>query len=211
MACHHKFQRYLNLEYLDFQPTTLIVGTFNPEWPANNPAQWFYGRTAGNCLWNVLPRLYGGESLIHASPVEWKQFCRHRQIAFTDLISSIDDADPGNKEHQKILGGFSDNAIIHNFDDFVYINVVQLLQRHPSIKNVYLTRGITEAFWKHRWNPVAHYCSQNNIRERTLLTPSPNASYHHEAYNNQNPGNQIPSLEDYILMRWQEQWHPLSL
>jgi len=45
MACNHKFIEYLNLENLDFEPTTLIVGTFNPEWPAGNQAEWFYGRT----------------------------------------------------------------------------------------------------------------------------------------------------------------------
>lgn len=45
MPCNHKFQEDLNLERLDFKPTTLIVGTFNPEWPDGNQAQWFYGRT----------------------------------------------------------------------------------------------------------------------------------------------------------------------
>lgn len=29
MACTHKFHQYLNLNNLDFEPTTLIVGTFN--------------------------------------------------------------------------------------------------------------------------------------------------------------------------------------
>ena len=41
MPCNHKFIEDLNLENLDFQPTTLIVGTFNPSWPENNQAQCF--------------------------------------------------------------------------------------------------------------------------------------------------------------------------
>jgi hypothetical protein len=207
MACLHKFRNYLNLQRLDFQPATLIVGTFNPEWPAGNTAEWFYGRTASSCFWDVLPRLYREVSLINASPAEWKQFCHDKQIAITDLISSIDDAMPGDPKHIKALGGFSDDAIEHNFDDFTYVNIVQLLRLHPTIKNVYLTRGITEPFWRHLWNPVSHYCNHNNIHERKLLTPSGNAAYQHEAHNTENPEHQIPLLKDYLLMRWQQEWH----
>ncbi|MBD0333667.1 MAG: hypothetical protein ICV66_13555, partial [Chitinophagaceae bacterium] len=92
MACLHKFHLYLNLERLDFEPTTLIVGTFNPSWPATNTAEWFYGRThdkqgtQNNNFWDVLPRLYGGDSLINKTPTEWKTFCHNKQIAITDII-----------------------------------------------------------------------------------------------------------------------------
>lgn len=206
MPCYHKFQHHLNLTRLDFEPNTLIVGTFNPAWPASNTAEWFYGRTASNYLWDVLPRLYGAQSLINATAAEWKQFCRDRKIAFTDLISCIDDAEPDNPAYARMLGGFSDDAIEHNFDDFSYVNIVQLLQRHPSIRNVYFTRGVTEAFWRHLWNPVMQYCNMHQIHERKLLTPSGNASYQHSAYNNQHPENKISLLEDYILMRWQGEW-----
>jgi len=207
MPCIHKFQSYLDLNRLDFAPTTLIIGTFNPEWPTGNTAEWFYGRTAESCFWNILPRLYGEESLINATPTAWKQFCHDKQIAITDLISSIDDAMPDNPKHQKMIGGFSDDAIIHNFDDFSYVNIVQLLHSHPTIKNVYLTRSVTEAFWRHLWNPVAYYCNHNNIHERKLLTPSDVAEYHHSEYNGHNPGNQIPALSDYLLMKWEQEWH----
>jgi len=57
MACNHKFKKYLKLEKLDFIPETLIVGTFNPAWPAGNYAEWFYGRTSNNYFWEVLPNL----------------------------------------------------------------------------------------------------------------------------------------------------------
>ncbi len=206
MPCNHKFRNYLDLERIDFEPNTLIVGTFNPEWPANS-AEWFYGRTAGNYFWDVLPRLYGGQSLINATPVEWKQFCHDKKIALTDLISSVDDACADNPEHNKILGGFSDKALVYNFDDFVYVDIVRILRNHPSIKNVYLTRGITEAFWRHVWNPVNQYCSRNDIRERKLLTPTADASYLHGAHNKEHPVDVMPLLEDYILMRWKQDWH----
>lgn len=207
MACLHKFHNNLHLEQLDFEPTTLIAGTFNPEWPVGNSAEWFYGRTANNYFWHVLPRLYGERSLINAMPGEWKQFCHDKKIAFTDLISSIDDADPDNREHNKVLAGFSDNAIVYNFDDFVFVNIVQILRRRPSIKNVYLTRGITEVFWRHLWNPVMQYCNLNDLHERRLLTPSGNAFYQYEANNTEHPDDVIPLMEDYILMRWKQEWH----
>lgn len=207
MACQHKFQNYLQLDRLDFEPTTLIVGTFNPAWPESNTAEWFYGRTDNTFFWDVLPRIYRGPSLIDAGPSDWKQFCHDKQIALTDLISSIDDADPADPEHCKSLGGFADRAIEYNFDDQAYVNVVQLLQRHPTIKQVYLTRSTTDAFWRHLWNPIAHYCNHHKIRERKLLTPTTDAAYHHEAHNDEHPHNVIPKLEDYIFKRWQQEWH----
>jgi hypothetical protein len=207
MPCDHKFKTELDLTNIDYEPTTLIVGTFNPAWPANNTAEWFYGRTATSCFWDVLPRLYGEASLIDATPADWKQFCRQKQIALTDLISSIDDAEADNPEHVKMLGGFSDKAIEHNFEELEYVNIVGILKRHASIQQIYITRGVTDAFWRHMWNPVAHYCSVNKLHERKLLAPSGDSAYHHEAYNKQHPEKKIERLEDYILMRWQEEWH----
>lgn len=206
MPCDHKFQSYLSLEKIDFEPTTLIVGTFVPVWPAGT-AEWFYGRTASNYFWDVLPRLHEEPSLINATPEEWKSFCNAKQIAITDLISCLDDADADNTQHVKALTNAPDQAVVYNFDDFSFVNIVQLLKKHPSIKNVYLTRGITEAFWKHAWNPVVQYCSVNNIRERKLLTPTTESDYQHGAYNTEHPDEIIGKLEDYILMRWAQEWH----
>jgi hypothetical protein len=212
MACNHKFQSYLHLEKLDFEPTTLIVGSFIPEWP-ENMAEWFYGRIYDvdgkrvNCFWDILPRLYGEQSLIEAGADEWKQFCRRHKIAVTDLISSIDDAEPDNRKHTAMLASLADNAMFYNFDDFVFVNIVQLLQRHSSIRNVYLTRGVTEAFWKHAWNPAMRYCNLNHLHERRLLPPSTSDLYQHTLHNTENPDNQIPLVEDYILMRWKKEWH----
>ncbi len=205
MPCNHKFRKYLNLERLDFEPEVLIVGSFDPEWP-NNSAEWFYGRTQENCFWDVLPRLYGSASLIDASPAEWKQFCHDKRIAITALISGIEEAEQGNKEHNKILAGFSDKAVVYHFDDFEYVNIVQLLQQRPTIKSVYLTRGATEAFWKHLWGPVAHYCNHHGVHERTLMVPTSESAYHHTAHNTDHPDDVVERMEDYILRRWEMEW-----
>src|SRR5439155_10013157 len=120
-----------------------------------------------------------------------------KRIAITGLISSIDDADPANQEHINLLNGFADKGIVYHFDDFEFTNVVRLLKDHPTIKSVYFTRGIIEAFWKHLWNPVMQYCKLNGIHERRLITPSTEASYHLEAYNKEHPEPPLERLEDY--------------
>lgn len=205
MPCSHKFRQYLSLERIDFIPTTLIVGTFNPDIGGYNTASWFYGRTNNNTFWNVLPRIYGGDSLLHSPPVDWMQFCSQRSIAITDLISGIEDADLNNQQHLSLLRSYSDDSIAKAFQEHTFVSITELLQKLPSIVNVYLTRGAS-GFWADRWQPVSNYCIANNIRCTTLLTPSGNARYQLGRYNNANP-NQKLSLEDYVLMRWQEQWH----
>lgn len=212
MPCNHKFIEYLNLENLDFKPTTLIVGTFNPEWPAGNQAEWFYGRThnqhgqVNNNFWDVLPRLYGEESLINSTHLEWKTFCKKHKIALTDLITSIDDADEQNPIHQNRLGGYADNVIVNNFNEHTFTNIVGLLQNNPTIENVYLTRGTGETLWRTRWSFIRLFCVQNNKHIKTLMTPSRNAFRQQGKYNNLNPDEPL-NLADFILMRWRNEWH----
>lgn len=211
MPCPHKFQEYLTLEGLDFEPTTLIVGTFNPAWPAGNAAEWFYGRThdehgnQNNNFWDVLPRIYGEDSLINATHIEWKSFCQRHKIAITDLISSIEDADSKNNNHKKNLSTYSDDDITKNFYDFELVNVVRLLRKHTTISNVYITRSFTESFWKHKIFPLKNYCGIKEIGLKPLLTPSNYASIQQKKYNKVNK-TQV-SLPKFILDKWKEQWH----
>ena len=220
MACLHKFHKYLNLERLDFEPTALIVGTFNPSWPIGNNANWFYGRThdargnRNNSFWDVLPRLFENEpTLIDASPVEWKLFCARKTIAITDLISSINDADPENPEHISFMRGFADNVIAEKFHEHEFVDIVLLLQNNPSINRVYITNGVNGVFWNNQWNPIVDYCNQNNIICNKLLTPSRNARFSMFAHNNNNHNHNnqynMHNLNDYILMKWGEVWNQL--
>lgn len=206
MPCPHKFSKYLNLDKLTFQPTTLIVGTFNPAWPAHNHAEWFYGRTDNNYFWDVLPRLSNEASLIDATPDAWKQFCSRNQIAITDLIACINDADENNADHCKHLGGYSDLAISKHFECFSGVPVIELLKNHPTIQNVYLTRGAGPTFWKSRWAPVKEHCVRNGLWVNELLTPSGYAYYQHGRYKKLHPEAPL-SLSDFILKKWDEKWH----
>jgi hypothetical protein len=210
MPCDHKFKEYLNLERLDFEPTTLIVGTFNPSWPTSNSAEWFYGRTRNNNFWDVLPRLYGEDSLINGTIVQWKEFCSRNRIAITDLISSIEDADENNEEHIRYLKGYSDKQITDQFNIHQKTDIPALLRANPTITNVYFTRG-QDVFWSALWNPIIDYAqhSQNINNVKMLLTPSKMARYSFGAYNRTNATPFEGSLSDYILLNWTDRWHEI--
>ena len=160
MPCPHKFQSYLNLERLDFIPETLIVGTFNPDWPEGNYAAWFYGRTGNNYFWDVLPRMYQPDLNLRGSEFgarEWKSFCKEHRVGITDLIYCIEDADPGNESHRKALQSYSDASISKHFQEFTFTDIIGLLNRFPSIKNVYLTTQAKINFFNNRWTIVEEY------------------------------------------------------
>ncbi len=203
MACVHKLYKYLWLEKLDFEPRTLIVGTFNP-CIEGNTAAWFYGRFDNN-FWEVLARLYGEVSMRGASPDDWKAFCKRHKIAITDLISTIEDADTDNPDVLKQLKTYSDKTLAEAFKQHLFVPIVDLLKANPSIQNVYLTRGISDRFWKKLWKPVQAYALANNLHENTLLTPSGYAFYQQGKYNRKNPLNQL-SLADFILRDWKQKW-----
>lgn len=215
MACFHKFYDDLQLERLDFIPTTLIVGTFNPAWPEGNPAEWFYGRVPnqpdkpneGNHFWSILPQIYGQASMKYqgAAPA-WKAFCRQHGIAITDLISQIKDADIHNPAHHKLLRSYSDRSIATKFKEFEPTPITDVLRGHPSIKSVYLTRGTDDLFWKSRWQPVQEYCDERRIHHRTLLTPCDYARIQYGRYIRKHP--QTPkNREGFIMAEWKKKWH----
>jgi len=159
-------------------------------------------------LWkNTQPRLYGVESLINGTPEEWKAFCKKHKIALTDLIRIIDDANEDNLEHHQLLRGYADNVIANDFNVYTFTDIVGLLQNHPKIENVYLTRGTGETFWRRLWRPVVQYSNHHNKYERKLLTPSRYAFYQHGRHNNQYPNDIIPLLNDFIFIKWENEWH----
>lgn len=210
MACLHKFHTYLNLERIDFEPDTLIVGTFNPSWPEGNAAEWFYGRRRNNYLWDVLPRLYEPNlNLRQGNHHQWKAFCSQYRVALTDVIQSINDAEEGNEEHQDVLSTYLDTAIADYFDDFTFTDFENLLDTHPSIQNVYLTRQTGVELFDEQWALVEQYRDNHpdrSLHVRKLLTPSASARFQIAPYKLQNPNDPTP-LRNFIFQSWKEQWH----
>jgi hypothetical protein len=206
MPCHHKFIRHLNLQQLDFEPETLIVGTFNPDIDGNQ-AEWFYGRVANNYFWDVLPRIYGEDSLRNGfTHHNWKGFCNRRKIAITDLITSVNDADLQDDAHRSLLLGYGDNEIANNFHDFTYTNIVGLLQENENIQNIYLTRQAGNMFYDNLWQPVYDHCIASGKFVKTLLTPSASARFQIGNFRNLHPDDQTP-LRNFIMESWEGQWH----
>lgn len=212
MACVHKFEAYLNLERLDFEPTTLIVGTFNPSWPLDNPAQWFYGRTKNNYLWDVLPRLYYPTiNLRQGNHIQWKEFCAQNAIALTDIITCINDANDENEGHREILRSYLDTSIADYFNDFTFTSLVNILDENEAIQNVYLTRQSGVALFDEQWALIEQYSLANpkrNLHIRTLITPSASARFQITAYKLANPNDRTP-LRNFIHHSWQKQWHQI--
>ena len=200
MACVHKFAQDLTLQRLNFLPTTLIIGTFNPSWESlANVAAWFYGRTQNNYFWDVLPRLYENSNLRQSSPVVWKAFCKRQQIALTDLLYSIDDADSDNPDHVHYLRTYQDDAIVRHFHCFTEVDILAILENNPTITHIYLTRH-PAGYWQKRWLPIVRYCEERGKTARHLLTPSAGARFKMQA-------GTLGTLSDFIFKHWQDSWH----
>ncbi|RYC70026.1 hypothetical protein [Spirosoma sordidisoli] len=207
MPCLHKFHNYLNLQRIDFAPNTLLVGTFNPAWPAGNAAEWLYGRVGNNYCWDVLPRLHdAGLNLRWQPPEVWKAFCSQYGIALTDIIFCINDADQENEQHRQILGSYQDAKIAEHFHDFTLTDIVGLLREHPTIQNVYLTRLQGIALFDQQWAEVEAYGEQHGLHVRNLRTPSKNARFHMRQFRQEFPNMPEP-LRNFIHWSWAEQWH----
>lgn len=205
MPCNHKFINYLNLENIDFSPTLLIIGTFNPEWPEDNYAEWFYGRTNNNYFWDVLPRMFQQVSLRNNNHIEWKNFCSQNQIGITDLITSINDADQENERHFDIIANFKDREFPNTFHEFEMTNIVNILENYPSINKVFFTRNKGIELFDTQIDLINNYCQNHNIYFSHLLTPSANARFQMGGYKPLNP-NLENNLPNFIYEKWLEKW-----
>lgn len=197
MACNHKFQSELTIEGLNYKPSTLIVGTFNPEWPESNYAEWFYGRTKNNYFWDLLPRIFGDAPLRSRNHIEWKKYCQLKQIALTDLIIRIDDA-YDIEIHRNILSRFTDSDLVNHFRKHLYNPIADILKANPSIESVYLTT--TSDLWINVWSPVEQYCNQNGLWCKKLMTPSKSARF----FMTKGSGIKLP---DFIYEDWEDKWN----
>lgn len=137
--------------------------------------------------------MFGDSELRNKNHVNWKTYCRTRKIALTDLIYGIDEAEI--EKHRKILGKYTDFELASKFKLQVENPVVPLLQANPSIESVYLTTTINSGLWQRLWTPVDHYCAQQNIWCKKLITPSKGARFF------MTKGSGI-SMPDFIYSDW---------
>ena len=193
MACNHKFMTDLALDYVDWSPKTLFIGTFNPEWNlGNNYAEWFYGRTQRNSFWCILPNIFGEKSLLSGNRSAWISFCGKHQIAITDILVSIN-ANEQNQKHREVISKFKDDDL-EQFE--VSINdIPALLKKFPSIKQVCITRQTLDGFWGTQLQETITFLNkQHNIRLLPLRSPSRGARR-----------GVVGDFCEFISKRWQEQ------
>lgn len=186
MACTHKF--YGHNAHLPgengllpkWKAKTLIIGTFNPEqlWHLNNSAEYYYGRTR-NYFWTVLPRFAGLDPIPHGNVNAQLAFLESNQIAVTDLLISIDDADLDNQEHVARIKTVLDNKI-ELFRQFTW-NTDPILNyiAKQQIETVYFTKLGKAGSVNPRINTfeaqirkIENYCINKKIPTYRLHTPS---------------------------------------
>jgi hypothetical protein len=174
MPCGHKFFQDLQLQYVDWKPKTLFIGTFNPEWNEckNNNAQWFYGRIQRNEFWCILPTVFGQNSSLNGNRLTWIDFCRKNEIAITDILSSID-ADVNDQVQRTAVCKFKDDEFA-NFNVTVN-NIPTILDNFQSIKQICITRKTLNEFWEDCFLDTFQYIREHperNISLKLLRSPS---------------------------------------
>jgi hypothetical protein len=204
VGCKHKFYDYLHLKKLDFEPKTLIIGTFNPEWPEDNYAEWFYGRTSNNYFWDVLPRMHNQPSLRKGfNHHDWKNFCSKNKVAITDIIADIKDADKLNSRHFEVISKFDDKEFASLFNAFERTGIVQLLKAHNTIEQVYFTRQKGVDLFDTEVREIEEYCKRHGIYFSHLITPSASARFQMKDYVPSDASLER-SLANFIYEKWLE-------
>lgn len=174
MACQHKFFNDLQLQYVDWEVRTLFIGTFNPSWNVcDNDAEWFYGRVQRNGFWCILPTIHEGVSMIDGDRNTWIDFCRRNHLAITDILSSLDNADETNPNHQRIVCKYKDDDL-EEFDSTLN-DIPLILEQHTSIKQICISRQTLPEFWEDCFIDTFMWQQNNpdrNLQFRFLRSPS---------------------------------------
>lgn len=175
MPCKHRFQEILIPELTELR--FLFIGTFNPEWNADNGnnATYFYGR-ASSLFWCILPHAFNANCLIDMGIQEWGGFCNERKIGLTDLISCVRNADINNQEHVRLLTrGFRDENLEQFELDFTTEQIIQTINANcQTLRGVFFTRLTNNGIpiiWR-QWSSIVQHCQGLGIYTRALPTPS---------------------------------------
>ena len=186
MSCIHKFYGHefhqngdLAL-FSSWKAKTLIIGTFNPanNFHPQNTALYFYGRNS-NLFWDILPLFAGELPIDKSSPQSQKLFLEKKQIALTDLLISIDDAQLSNSEHIRRIKTVKDKEI-EKFNVFkwntqnikIYIETYKIesvyftFLSNPSVENPAVNT------FENQTRLIEQFCRDKKIFTSRLYTPS---------------------------------------
>ena len=136
---------------------------------------------------------------------DWKNFCLRNQVALTDLITSINDAEEVNQYHVEVISKFRDTEFAKTFKNFEMTNILGILENNPSIEKVFFTRNQGVDLFDNEINIINEYCVNHNILFSYLMTPSKNARFQMRGYEPQNPKLKR-NLSNFIYERWLANW-----
>jgi hypothetical protein len=162
-----------------YEPKILILGTFNPEQPGNNP-NFYYGR---NFLWPLLFNLLKYKSIHYKNKnnnkdntgptlVEILELCKNYHLVFGDLIAQV--LHVGNPEYrwEKRIGrGRPSQNLIYQEKKF------NLIQDNNKTEKGIITYGLNELKKDNQidWNTpkIKKYITDHKSIETVYLTCNP--------------------------------------
>lgn len=171
------------LSEVPFDPEILVLGTFNPEQPDNNP-EFYYGR---NYFWPLIFNLLKHKSIHYTkkrenydSPLlsigEILGICQKYKLVFADLISQV--LHVGNPEYiwqkRKGKGRPSQNLIYKG-------NKFNLIQDYTKTEKSITTYGLSELAKENQidWNAerIQKFIQENKSIKTVYLTCNPSGSF----------------------------------
>lgn len=154
------------LNITPYKPEVMIVGTFNPDTPNANFADFFYGR---NYFWNAfknlfvhnavvlmntrMPRRGVPPTILNPTRQEILQLCNKLKLTFSDLILEVLH---NNKPNYQLLQ--NDNVILNN----VEYNLIQDGQKQ-DIRGLQQLNEIGQVHWNTQ-NIINYLCENPQIK-----------------------------------------------
>lgn len=179
MSCFHKFLNVDNELLPEWNSSTLVIGTFNPQnaFCPNNIAEFFYQRPR-NYFWRVLPLIAGEDSIENNDTEAQLNFLHKHEIGITDILVSINDADANNEEHINLISTVKDDDI-ELFDDLIWNtnNIIRYITEN-NCSHIYFTRlgkpsaNVEVNSFEHQMRIIEDYCNRNNIYTNRLHSPT---------------------------------------
>lgn len=154
----------------------LFVGTFNPEIEGND-AKYFYGRET-NYFWCILPHAFEEHCLIDKDVDDWRKFCSSKNIGITDLIESLENAEPKDFDAVK---SYSDIELEKFKLNFITDEIIEVINANrKTLKGIFFTRSSNQQINKiwGEWEKIVLHCDKLNkenelkIQCNALLSPS---------------------------------------
>lgn len=185
------------LDITPYEPEVLIIGTFNPDTPNANFADFFYGR---NWFWPAFKNLFihnnieilaermpnrgNPNNILNPTLYEILGMCIQLKLTFADLISEVlHDNNPHYDILQNdniIFNGVEYNLIkdnsLNELNNLKQVNwntqnIIKYICDNPQIKTIYFTRQPT-GIWKNQWDTIIkHNCLEAKLKTN-IYTPS---------------------------------------